>query len=162
MWAMNDSNEIAVLKQLIAEQFDVKLDIAEFVLRAAPVGASAQATLFKTVNNHMYLYVLSQSAQVLGDMHTVVRRMNCEADITYPPHGEDDYFGRIARDKFKIMFPGKHITSDEDLRYYKTITPYNPALFRLSKIKGELRGLDRETKQWRKIKDYSYSKIQTS
>ena len=152
----------AGLQQVLTQQFAVKADIAEVVVADVPVGMAARATIFKTTNGQMLVYVESRSAQVLDDMQKTVRHMNCDIEHIYPPHGDAEYFTRIASDKFKAMFPGKRITGDDDLRYYKNITPYNPALLRVSKIKGDIRGFDEQTKLWRKVKDYSYSKITTT
>jgi len=147
------------LQKAIKQQFDTNLDVAEVVARAVPVGMAADATVFKTGNGHIFVYIAAQGSQVLDDMRKMVRAMQCEPAVTYPPHGDADYFDRIAREKFKIMFPGKHITGEDDLRYYKSITPYNPALFRLARVAGEIRGYDRQSKVWRKVRDYSYSTI---
>jgi hypothetical protein len=141
------------------QYFNLKVDIAEVAARAIPTGIASQATLFKTTNGQLYLYIAAQSGQLLGDVQKIVQRMQCEAEVYMPPHGDEEYFIRNATAKFKAMFPGKHITSEEDLRYYKNLTPYNPALVRLSKVRGELRGYERESKTWRKMRDYSYSRI---
>lgn len=142
------------------EYFGVPLDIGNVLVRAVPVGVATKATLFTAANGQVYLHIMSQSALVLDDVQKIVHRMQCVADTFLPPHAEKDYFDRIGRAKFKVMFPGKHISSDEDLRYYKNLAPYSPALVRISKVKGEVRGFDREAKMWRKVKDYSYSTIQ--
>ncbi len=150
------------LQKLIKHQFDIQLDIAEVITRAVPVGAAAQATVFKTGNGHVFIYIMSQSSLLLDDMRKIARAMQCEVAVTYPPHGDVDYFDRIAREKFKTLFPGKHITGEDDLRYYKNVAQYNPALFRLARIAGEIRGLEPHTKTWRKVRDYSYSVIKPS
>ena len=144
------------------ERFGVGLDIIEVISRAVPVSASAKATLFKAKPSHMYLYIISPSHMLLDDVRKIVQRMNLEADEFLPPFREEDYFERVARDKFKVMFPGKRVSSDEDLRYYKNLAPYNPALVRIAKVKGEVRGFDISTKAWRKVKDYTYAKMKVT
>lgn len=144
------------------DQFGINLNIDEVVVRGASVGQSAQATVFKTTAGQFFAYVTSRGTQqLLADVQKMILRMECEAETYYPPNGEKEYFDRIGREKFKTLFPGKPIISDDDLRYYKGLAPYNPALVRLSKIKGEIRAYDEHLKTWRKVKDYHYSKIAT-
>lgn len=150
------------IEKACQERFGVSFDIAEMVVRTIPVGITAQGSLFKTTNNQMYLYVVSQATQLLDDVQKIISRMNLEAEAYLPPHGEAEYFERIGRDKFKVMFPGKHVTSDEDLRYYRNLSPYNPALVRISKVKGEIKGYDPQSRTWHKVKEYTFSKIRTN
>lgn len=141
------------------ERFGVGLDIVDVIVRAVPVSLSAQATLLKAKPGQVYLFIASHSHMLLDDVRKITQRMNLEADEFLPPYGEADYFERIARDKFKVMFPGKRITGEEDLRYYKNLASYNPALVRIAKVKGEVRAFDPNTKTWRKVKDYAYTKM---
>ncbi len=160
---MNDEifGDIAIEKTC-QQRFGISFDIAEMVVRNLPVGITAHASLFKTTNNQMLLYVVSQAAQLLDDVQKIVARMNLEADVFLPPNAEPEYFDRIGRDKYKVMFPGKHITSDDDLRYYRNLSPYNPALVRIAKVKGEVKGYDPQSRTWHKARDYTFSKIRTN
>lgn len=157
---MNDEafkNE--AIEKACKEQFGLSVDVAEVVARNFPVSTAARATLFKAKSGQVLLYIVSRGSQVFGDVQKMVLRMECEADVYYPPHGEAEYFDRVARDKFKALFPGKHILGEDDLRYYKALAPYSPALVKVAKVKGEVRAYDEQLKAWRKIKDYHYSKI---
>lgn len=147
------------IEKACKERFGISMDVTEVIVRGVSAGPASQATIFKSANGQVWLLVASQSPLVLDDVQKIVNRMNLEADLYVPPHGEKDYFTRIGSEKFKAMFPGKPIQSEDDLRYYKKLAPYNPALVRLSKIKGEIRGY--EAKNWHKIKDYNFSKIKT-
>lgn len=163
IYKMNDeafSDE--AIKNACKERFGLNIDVAEVVARNFPVSSSSRAALFKAKNGQVLLYIKSRGAQVFGDVQKMVLRMECEADYYYPPHGEPEYFDRVARDKFKVLFPGKHILGEDDLRYYKALAPYSPALVRIAKVKGEVRAYDEQLKAWRKIKDFHYSKIVTS
>lgn len=153
-------DDVAIEKS-VQDQFAQKLDIAEVIVRGAPVGSSARATIFKTANGQVFVYIVSQSAMLRDDVQKIVRRMWCEAEAYLAPRGDEEYFDRIGREKFAALFPGKPIVSEDDLRYYKSIAPYNPALVRLGKIKGEIRAYDKQLGLWRKVKDYAYSKIKT-
>lgn len=149
------------IEQSCKDRFVVNVDIGQVVIRGAQTGVASHGTIFKTTNGQMWLYIASQSPLVLDDVQKIVSRMNVEADLYCPPHGEADYFTRIGRDKFKIMFPGKPIIGEDDLRYYKKLAPYNPALVRLSKIKGEIKAYNLQSKSWHKVKEYNYNKIKT-
>jgi hypothetical protein len=147
------------IEKQCSDYFGQKFEVTEVIVRDVPIGLASYATVFKANNGQLYLYATSQGVQLLDDVKKTVHRMQCEADTFLPPHGESDYFDRIAREKFKIMFPGKPIVGEDDLRYYKNIVAYNPALVVLSRVKGEIRGFDARSKTWRKVKDLSYSKI---
>lgn len=147
------------LERQITDRFAIKLDIAEVIARRVPTSATSEATVFKTANKQVFAYISAQSGQVLADVQDIIRRMQCEAEMFLPPHAEKEYFNRIGEAKFRAMFPGKRITGEDDLRYYRRLAPYNPALVRLSRIKGELHGYNIATKNWRKVKDFSYSRI---
>ncbi len=141
------------------ERFGIILNTTETLLKAVPVSVSAKANVFMADNHQLYVFIASQSSMVLDDVRKIICRMQCEAKEFLPPYSEADYFDRIARNKFKVMFPGKSITGEDDLRYYKSLAPYNPALVHIAKVKGEIRGYDAASKTWRKVKDYTYSKI---
>jgi hypothetical protein len=147
------------IERTIEASFGLKLNISEVVVREIPVGYTATATLFKTSPNMLYCFIQSQSNLVLADVRKILRNMNVDVEGYLPPHGDKEYFQRIGVEKFKTMFPGKHIMGDEDTRYYQTLAPYNPALMRVSRVKGDVRAFHIETKSWRKVKDYAFSRI---
>jgi hypothetical protein len=147
------------IERTIEATFGLKLNISEVVVRDIPVAIAATATLFKTSPNVLYCFVQSQSNMVLADVRKMLRNMNVDVEGYIPPHGDKEYFQRIGTAKFKAMFPGKHIMSDEDTRYYQTLAPYSPALVRIARVKGDIRAFHIETKTWRKVKDYAFSKI---
>jgi hypothetical protein len=159
---MNDEifSDLAI-ERTAKERFGLNIDIAEVIARGVQTGTASQGTVFKTTNGQVWLYITSQSSLLLDDVQKIVNRMNVEAELFCPPHGEADYFTRIGRDKFRLMFPGKPIVGDDDLRYYKRLAPYNPALVRLSKIKGEIRGYQVQGRSWHKVKEYNFSRIKT-
>ena len=150
-----------VIEKSCKDRFGISLDIGEMIVRGAQTGLASQGTIFKATNGQVWLFIVSQGPLVLDDVQKIVNRMNVEAEQYCPPHGEADYFNRIGRDKFKAMFPGKPITGDEDLRYYKKLASYNPALVRLARVKGEIRAYNTQSKNWHKIKEYNYNKIKT-
>ncbi len=150
------------IEKTCKDHFDRTVDVADVIVRGMPVGVATRATMFVTTKGQVFLLIVSQSSLVLDDVRKIVHRMQCEAEVFIPPHGEPDYFDRIGRVKFKNMFPGKPIVGDDDLRYYRNLAPYNPALVLINRVKGEIRGFEVESKMWRKAKDFAYSKIKTT
>lgn len=159
VWGTIEVMNNDAIEHTIEAAFAQKLSIGEIIVHDLPVGYSATATVFKTSPNMLYALVQSQSPMVLADVRSVLRSMNVDPEGYEPPHGDKEYFKRIGTQRFKEMFPGKHIMSDDDTRYYETLAPYNPALVRIARVKGDIRGFHIETKTWRKVKDYAFSKI---
>lgn len=157
----NESFTAEAITRACKDRFGISVDAADVVAGGFSVGQSSQAAVFKTSTGQVFLFVLSRGTQLLADVQKIVLRTECEAETYYPPNGEKEYFDRIAREKFKALFPGKRIVGEDDLRYYRGLAPYNPALVRLNKVKGEIRAYDEHLKSWRKVKDFHYSKIAT-
>jgi len=66
--------------------------------------------------------------------------------------------------KFIEVFPGRKNIHDEDLIYYKTLVPYNPALVLISEVKnGHVYQYDADSKlNWRVGAKFAYRRIITS
>jgi hypothetical protein len=149
------------IQKACKDHFGLSVEMGEVLVRGFSTSQTSEAAVFRTSTGQLFLYIVSRGAQLFGDVQKMVLRMGCEAEMYLPPNGEKEYFDRIAREKFKALFPGKPIVGEDDLRYYKGLAPYNPALIRLSKVKGEIRAYDNHLKAWRKVKDFNYSKIAT-
>jgi hypothetical protein len=147
------------IERAIETGFGLKLTITEVVARNVPTSYTSGATFFRTAPNVLYVFIQSEGTMLLADVRKMVRGMNLDAEEYIPPHGDADYFKRIGIEKFKAMFPGKHIMGDDDTRYYQTLAPYSPALVRIERVKGEIRGFQPESKSWRKLREFTYSKI---
>lgn len=81
-----------------------------------------------------------------------------------PPKGHPNYFDEIGRERFRAVFPGRtHVTSD-DLVYYRTLAPYNPALIRIREIpEGVIKQFDTDAQgNWRPAARFAYRRIPTS
>jgi hypothetical protein len=151
------------ITETIKEEFGMKLDITRMLVRNAQVSPVANASLFRAKGGAIYALVRSSNNQTLGDMKKLLRNMGIESDAFIPPGGIEDYFADKAIEKYKKVFPGKRINNDaEELRYYKTLVPYNPALARVAKIGGEIREYDPLTRTWYVVKRISYKKINTT
>lgn len=162
MYSSTDNNTQAI-EQACERYFGIKLTVAEVIVGNLITGAASHAALFRVgQHNTHYVYIASPSALALADVVQIIRRMGCEAEEYLPPHGDREYFHRIGVEKFKQMFPGKPIMNNDDTRYYESLARYNPALVRLSQVKGQVNAYQPAGKQWRKVKDYAYSRMKVS
>ena len=152
------------LESAIRESFGVNVDISKPVALRIPVGRSLEATLFLTAKKQLYLYICGQSKISLGDVKKIVSRMGLRADIFYPPKGRPHYFEEIGIIKFHEVFPGRKHVGNEDIDFYKTLSPYNPALILISEVKdGVIYQFDSDSKSnWRVAIKFSYKRIKTN
>lgn len=160
---MNDEilSDIAIEKAA-NQQFGQSLEVDRVIVRDVLVNPEARATLFLTATNRLYLFVSSDVPLLLADVKKIVGRMGLVAQTYLPPAGSPDYFEFIAQQKFRAIFPGRQIVSQDDLAYYKTLAPYSPALVKISQIKkGEVMGYDLATKEWRTVAEYRYANVRT-
>ena len=85
------------------------------------------------------VYIEASSTLLLSDVKKIILRMGLKAELFVPPKGQPQYFEEIGRMKFREVFPGRTHISDEDIQFYKTLAPYNPALILISEVKnGEI------------------------
>jgi hypothetical protein len=81
-----------------------------------------------------------------------------------PPKGQPLYFDEIGKRKFEEIFPGRKVTNDEDIAFYKTLAPYSPALIAIREVKnGVIYQYDSYSMGgWRPHTKFSYRRIMTS
>lgn len=146
------------------ERFGIILEIDQVIVRGVSVSRTAEATVFLTSKKQLFVYISGRSKLLLGDMSKIIARMGLKAELFLPPAGQPDYFNAIGREKFKQVFPGRTHVSDDELRFYKTLAPYNPALVLISEVKnGEIYCYDSDTKgNWRSAARFTYRRIKTS
>jgi hypothetical protein len=159
---MNDNvYDDMALEQIAKSRFGVPLEIDHVIVRGVPASRVADATLFLTTKKQLYLYVTATSKLLLSDVTKIVSRMGLAADTYLPPKTQPNYFDDIGRAKFKDVFPGRTNPSAEELRYYRTLAPYNPALVQIAEIKtGEVMRFDTDAKgQWRVAAKFAYRRI---
>ena len=149
------------LEQIAKTQFGMPVDIDFVIARNVPVSRVAQATLFLTTKKQLYLYVTGSSKLLLADIQKIVSRMGLVAELYLPPKGQPTYFDDIGRDKFKAVFPGRSSPTENDIIYYRTLAPYNPALIQISEVKnGEIMQFDVDAKtNWRVVAKFAYRRI---
>jgi hypothetical protein len=152
------------LERVSKERFGIDIDISQVIVRGVPVSRTADATVFLTKKKQLYVYISARSRVVLGDIGKIVSRMGLKAELFLPPVGNPDYFNIIGREKFEQVFPGRTYVSDDELRFYRTLAPYNPALVLIHEVKnGEVYRYDSDTKGgWRLAARFAYRRIRTS
>ena len=170
MWCYNNyrmSDEIyddLALERIAKERFGLDVDISQVIVRNVDVSRTAGATVFLTSKKQLFVYINGRSRLTLGDMRKIVVRMGLKPELFLPPVGQPDYFDMIGREKFKQVFPGRTRINDDELRYYKTLAPYNPALVLISEVTtGEIYRYDSDAKSgWRMAARFAYRRIRTS
>lgn len=162
---MNDiAYDDIALEQIVKTTFGVTADVDFVVVRNIPVSRVAEATLFLTKKKQLLLYVSGKSNLLLSDVQKIVSRMGLVAELYFPPKGQPGYFDEIGRDRFKAVFPGRSDPLPSDIKYYRTLAPYNPGLIQISEVKnGEIYQFDTDAKtNWRPTAKFAYRRIKTS
>jgi hypothetical protein len=149
------------IEQIAKNQFGMSIDIDHVIVRAVPVSRVARATLFLTTKKQLLLYVSGTSRLLLSDVQKIVNRMGLAAELYLPPKGQPNYFDEVGTRKFRDVFPGRNNPSKNDLLYYRTLAPYNPALIQISEVRaGEIKQFDTDAKnQWRTVAKFAYRRI---
>ncbi|HET6747373.1 MAG TPA: hypothetical protein VFH06_04685 [Candidatus Saccharimonadales bacterium] len=152
------------LERACKERFGLDVDVAQVILRDAEVSRTTTATVFLTKKKQLLVYVHGQSRLLLGDIKKIVTRMGLKAEMYLPPKNRPDYFDEIGREKFKQVFPGRGTVTAEDILFYRTLAPYNPALILINEVKnGEIYCHDSDTRGgWRVAAKFAYRRIKTS
>ena len=162
---MSDSTyqELSV-ERVIKDRFGVEADIRQPIVFNVPVSPMAEATLFLTTKKQLFFFVISKVKLSFGDVRKIVSNMGLKAEIYLPPKGRPDYFNEIGRSKFCEVFPGRKNVNEEELIFYKTLAPYNPALILISEVKdGHVYQFDSDSNtKWRPAAKFAYRRIKTS
>lgn len=162
---MNDEiYDDMALERIAKERFGVDVTIGQVIVRDVDVSRSSTATVFLTKKKQLMVYVSGHSRLLLSDVKKIVSRMGLKAELYFPPIGQPDYFDAIGRERFRDVFPGRSQISNEDIVFYRTLAPYNPALVLISEVKsGEIYQYDSDARgQWRVSAKFAYRRIKTS
>ena len=156
--------EELALERAIKGSFGVEADVRQAIVLKVPVSHTAEATLFLTSKKQLYLYVTAKSKLLLCDVKKIITHMGLKAELYLPPKGHPFYFDEVGRSKFHDVFPGRSHVSDEDIIFYKTLAPYNPALILISEVKyGIVYQFDTDSNtSWRAAARFAYRRIKTS
>lgn len=152
------------LERVCKDRFGMDVDIAKVILRDVEVSRTTTATVFLTKKKQLLVYVHGQSRLLLSDVKKIITRMGLKAEMYMPPKGQPNYFDDIGREKFRQVFPGRGVASDEDILFYRTLAPYNPALVLISEVKnGEIYCYNSDSHGgWRVAARFAYRRIKTS
>lgn len=152
------------LERSVKEDFGVALEVESVIANRIPVGPIAYATVFLTRRKQLFTYISAQANLSLGDVRKIMARMKMTPELYVPPKGHANYFDDIGRERFRTVFPGRNHISSEDLIYYRTLAPYNPALVRISEIpEGLIFQYDTDARtNWRPSVKFAYRRIKTS
>ena len=150
------------LEEIVKSQFGLQVEIKQVIAREIPVSHTAVATVFLTPKHQLFSLIQAQSGQTLGDARAIARKMGLEVETYLPPNHNADYFNDIARSNFRKVFPGRHDIDDSELRFYRLLAPYNPALLRIKAVNdGVIRQFDsHDSSQWRAAAKFAYKQIQ--
>lgn len=156
--------EAAAMERTIKDYFGVNADIRQWVLEKVSVGKNIDACLFLTSKKQLFLLINGSSDLVLGDIRKIVSHMGLKAEIYFPPRNRLHYFDEIGREKFHEVFPSRKQISSDDIVFYRTLAPYNPALMLISEIKDSfVYCYDANAKNnWRPAVRFAYRRIKTS
>lgn len=149
------------LEKFLQAHFGVNFEIDKVIVRDIPVGRNSEAFIFLTKKKCAYVFISAEAKMLLGDVQKTLIKMGIKADKFIPPNGSKNYFEERARVKFLEVFPGRIKIGNDDLRFYKTLVPYNPALVEISEIRnGEIKAFNADTRgNWRVAKRFSFKKI---
>lgn len=152
------------LERIVKDSFGVDIEIAKVIIRDVDVSRMSTATVFLTKKKQLLVYVSGHSKLLLSDVKKIVSRMGFKAELYFPPKNRPDYFNEIGREKFRTVFPGRGHISDDDILFYRTLAPYNPALVLIGEVKdGEINCYDSDARGgWRVAAKFAYRRIKTS
>lgn len=152
------------IERLAKEQFGLDIDIDTVLVRNAEVGRSARATVFLTTKKQLYCYVYGPTKLLFSDVKKIAVRMGLKVELFLPPKGRPNYFDEIGKQKFRDVFPGRSATKPEDILFYRTLAPYNPALLQVNEVKdGVIYQADSDARGgWRPAAKFAYRRIKTS
>ncbi len=159
--AQDLSLNLKALATELESEFGFDAPIKHIVAWQMPVSRSAKATIFFNRKNQLFIHITTPARQTLGEVQKILFRVGLSAYKYLPPAGRPEYFTEIASEHFKKTYPGRKITSDNDLRYFKTLALYNPALVQIKNIKdGVIKCFDPDAKgEWRVQAKLVYSRL---
>ena len=152
------------IERLAKEQFGLSFEIDKVIVRNVDAGKGAKATVFLTTKKQLYCYIYGPAKLLLSDVRKTAGRMGLTVELYFPPKGRSNYFDEIGKQKFKEVFPGRVATGEQDIVFYRTLAPYNPALLLIHEVKGGvIYQADSDARGgWRQAAKFAYRRIKTS
>ncbi|HEU0266889.1 MAG TPA: hypothetical protein VFQ70_04640 [Candidatus Saccharimonadaceae bacterium] len=162
---MNDQvyDDLAV-ERIMVDNFGVRAEVGQVIVRDIPVSRTARATVFLTDKKQLYTLLSAEAKMSLGDVQKIITRMGLKAELFVPPKHQPEYFDAYGREKFRQTFPGKRTVTDDDIRFYRTLASYNPALVLIHEVRdGQVYRYDADASGgWRVAAKFAYRRIKTS
>ena len=161
---MTESLDTLALEAAVKVNFGMAIDVRTIIAQEVDVGRALKASVFLTKKKQLYCHIHGQTRLKLSDVMTIVARMGLKAELYVPPKGQPQYFDEYGRDRFREVFPGRRATTDEDIRYYRTLAPYCPALVQINEVSdGTIYQFDADARgSWRPCAQFAYRRIRTS
>lgn len=152
------------LENDVRDKFGLEVTVDSVIVRSVPVSRSSYVTVFLTDKKYLFAYLTGQQNVTLGEVRKTFLKMGLKPEFYIPPKGRPKYFDEVGKQNFKSVFPGRKSISQQDLIYYRTLAPYNPALAQISEVPdGEIKQFDADAHgQWRTATKFSYRRIKTS
>ena len=152
------------LEREVKAMFGMDIEIDKLIVHGVDVSRATRATVLLTKNKQLLCYVRGHSRLLLADIMKIISRMGLRAELYVPPKGQPHYFDDIGRQHFRAVFPGRRPSTDQDIAYYRTLAPYNPALAIISEVKdGTIYQFDSDARgNWRPAAKFAYRRIKTS
>lgn len=160
----DDSLAKIALEEAAKSHFGMTVDVDTIVVHEVDVARAAKASVYLTGKKQLLCYIHAHSRLVLSDVRKIVARMGLRPELYMPPKGQPNYFDEIGREKFREVFPGRGHITPEDIQFYRTLAPYNPALILISEVKeGHIYQFDADARSgWRVAAKFAYRRIKTS
>ncbi len=151
------------IEETIKKDFGLHLDIQQIIATNLPTSHTTKAAVILTKKHALYVLITGHAPTTLGDVQKTIKKMGMVAADYCPPGHDKDYFSRVAEDKFRAVFPGRKPTGEHDIRFYRQLVPYHPALVRISEITdGIIRQFDAaDSTDWRAAVKFAYRQITT-
>jgi hypothetical protein len=116
----------------------------------------SRTTVFETTDHKILAFCTSEESLELGDVKHIIRGMGLEASYYLPPAQYHGYFINYGKQAFASAFPGRQITSNDNLSFYESLAPYNPALIKVHTIPDGVYGYIPALGKWYKAIDVTY------
>ena len=145
--------------KICRDQFNVSLPIKEVLFDDIETGPESYCVLFRTQKNDVYALFYAKGAQTFADVKRHAKAMGLHIEGYFAPLGDRSYFTRLGFKAFQDAYPGRNSWTAQEAQYYKTLSPYSPALVRISRVNGEIRRFNSHDSHWHKVFDFHYSKM---
>lgn len=150
------------IEQYCYENFSVNIRIKNIVARKLLISKDTYLIIFFSEKGSLYGLLTSQNNLDLIDIQKMIKASGIEANYFLPPKGDVNYFTNFGKKKYQIHFPAKTEINDQDIEFYQTLAPYNPALFKINKISRNIKYRDQLSGRLDKEFDYSFTNIKVN